>query len=93
MDAYAYTAILAKTMVLKGKVTYTDKRAAGMKSSVMIDVPLDSIAVQGHVLGENVEDAKKNAIEQTKRQYPLEQGYAGHENVTVQRMEQELCKP
>jgi len=79
MNMYAYTAILFKTMVTQGKITYTNKRV----QSATMEIPLDSICVTGHVLGQNAKEAKQHAIGLLQREYPEEQGYKYHGNIVV----------
>lgn len=79
MNMYVYTAILYKTMVTQGKVTFTDKRV----QSATMEIPLDSVCVTGHVLGQTRDEAKQHAISLVKREYPEEQGYKHHDNIVV----------
>jgi hypothetical protein len=86
MNLYAYTAILSKTMLAKGKVTYTDTRQR--TGDCVIGVPLDSECVTGHVLAEHANQAKAYATESLKRDFPIERHYSNHENVTVRPVEE-----
>lgn len=71
MRAYQYTAIIAKNMVIQGKMTFSDNRSGVGK----IHIPLDSRLVLGYILGETPTNAEVNAIKRLKQQYPEEQGY------------------
>lgn len=81
MNLYVYTAILSKTMVMKGKITFRDTRQR--TNDCTMEVPLDSECVSGHVLAEHANQAKVHAVELLKRDYPAERHYSNHENVVV----------
>lgn len=87
MNLYTYVAILSKTVLIKGKITYTDTRQR--TGDCTIGVPLDSECVTGHVLAEHANQAKVHAIALLKRDYPAERHYGNHENVTVYPVEEE----
>lgn len=89
MDLYSYTAILSKTMLVKDKVTYTDKRESHVPSRGR----LDSECVTGHVLGADAMHARKEAIIALQRAYPKEQHYGNHENVSVEQVKETLVSP
>lgn len=85
MNMYTYTAILFKTMVMQGKITYTDKRV----QSATMEIPLDSVCVTGHVLGQNRDEAKQAAISLVQREYPEERGYKYHDNIVIKEQRDE----
>lgn len=90
MNLYVYTAILSKTMVMKGKITFRDTRQR--TNACTSGVPLDSECVTGHVLAEHADQAKVHAIELMKRNYPAERHYSNHENVVVRPVEEVICE-
>ena len=91
MNLYAYTAILSKTMVMKGKIVYTDTRQRS--GDCTVELPLDSEGVTGHVWAENEMQAKTRATEELKRNYPIERHYGNHENITVCYVEEPDVSP
>lgn len=87
MDVYSYTAILSKTVLMQGKITYTDRRQR--TEDCLFGLPLDSEVVTGHTLAGNETQAKTLAIALLKRSHPQERQYGNHENVIV-RPEEEM---
>jgi hypothetical protein len=88
MKLYLYNAMLSKTMMMQGKITDTDNHV----SQCMVGLPLGSEYVTGHVLAENREAAKHQAIAMLKNAYPVERHYGNHENVRVAEMEETVVE-
>lgn len=80
MRLYRYTVILHKTTAMRGKITFTDKRAY----DTTVTLPLESACVCGYVVGQDREEAKRTAICEVLRTYPAEQGYTQHNTITVE---------
>jgi hypothetical protein len=91
MNLYAYRAILGKTMFAKGKVTHVDRRSVH-STSTAAQIALDTQCVVGHVLADDEEQAKNNAIVELKALYREEQGYKDHGNVVVRIVSEETVK-
>lgn len=88
MNVYRYTAIIRKNLIIKGKVTYEDKRF----SSFTHYTPLSSEAKVGHVLAESPLAAKDTARCELKKQYPEEKGYSIPEYVRIEEAEETIVE-
>jgi len=77
---YEYRAIVAKRVILRGTVSYTDNRSG----IGFISMPLDSRCITGFVLGETEMLAQVAAIKELKQRYPEECGYVVPETCHVE---------